>query len=346
MHKSVRGWRRAACVVGFVGFFVGPAAAQTVIYRAQVDTAAAQITIFGSGFGTSIPLVTLEGVPVTVISSTATSIVIGIPAGVVPGSYLLAVAPAPTGPLGGRSYAEFDLTVGAVGPQGPQGIPGQQGPPGAVGPQGVPGPTGAPGPAGPQGATGPQGVPGPQGAAGPQGAPGPQGATGAQGATGPQGVPGPTGPQGTVGPQGPAGSGVIANSATSQNTFFTALNTCVNYNGGSVTIAAPGPGTVLVTANAQVLYSHTAGTTDKFQLAIGATPTDCAFPWDDVTWETPQADPSFSFRYGTWTVTRAFTVPAAGFYTYYLNGSKIAGGVAPGAQDTFNYAAMHAVFYR
>jgi hypothetical protein len=195
--------------------------------------------------------------------------------------------------------------------------------------------TGAAGPTGPPGPTGPQGA---QGAAGPAGPTGPQGA---------QGAAGPAGATGATGPAGPAGSGVIASSSSGANTYFAALSTCVNYTNGSVTIAAPGPGTVLVTANAQMVYYHTAGTFDEFQLAIGSTPTDCGSFLDDVTVATPTGVPSFGgAAYGTWTVMRAFTVAGAGNYTYYLNGWKLGGGVAPGAQDNFNYAAMHAVFYR
>jgi collagen triple helix repeat protein len=125
-----------------------PAAAETVIYRVQVDVPTSVINVFGSGFGTTAPLVTLEGNPLSVVSNTDTSIVLTLPAGTAAGSYLLAVAPAASGPLGGRSYASFSFTLGAAGPQGPQGVPGPAGPQGA---QGVPGP------AGPQGATGPQG---------------------------------------------------------------------------------------------------------------------------------------------------------------------------------------------
>ena len=179
------------------------------------------------------------------------------------------------------------------------------------------------------------------------GAAGPTGPTGPQGPQGAQGAAGPVGPTGATGPTGLAGSGVIANSQSGANTFFTALNTCVNYAGGSVTIVAAGPGTVLVTANAQVIYYHTAGTLDEFQLAIGSTPTDCGSSFDDVTVRTPTGIPSFgSLAIGTWTVTRAFTVGVAGNYTYYLNGRKLNGGVTAGAQDNFNFAAMHAVFYR
>ncbi len=64
---------------------------------------------------------------------------------------------------------------GAVGPQGPIGLPGIQGPAGVAGPQG---PAGTAGPQGPAGAAGPQG---PAGVAGPQGPAGPAGPSGASG---------------------------------------------------------------------------------------------------------------------------------------------------------------------
>jgi hypothetical protein len=74
--------------------------------------------------------------------------------------------------------------VGAVGPQGPQGLPG---PDGATGPTGAAGPRGEPGP---RGASGARGEPGPAGEAGPPGERGPRGAAG------PRGDPGPAGPAG------------------------------------------------------------------------------------------------------------------------------------------------------
>ena len=73
-----------------------------------------------------------------------------------------------------------NITAGATGPQGEQGI---------------------------QGATGPQGEQGIQGATGPQGGQGIQGATGPQGEQGIQGATGPRGETGAQGPIGPAGSG-------------------------------------------------------------------------------------------------------------------------------------------
>ena len=163
-----------------------------------------QITIQGANFGTTQPLVTVDNVPLVVLSFTDTVIVATLPASISPGSYALAVA----GGRNGNQVVTSVVTIGAVGPQGPagpqgpQGFTGPQGPAGAVGsqgPQGLKGDTGATGPAGQQGPQGPQGLKGDTGATGAQG---PQGATGAPGSTGPQGA---TGPAGAVGPQGPAG---------------------------------------------------------------------------------------------------------------------------------------------
>ena len=77
--------------------------------------------------------------------------------------------------------ASYDFTIGAVGPQGPQGLAGADGATGAQGPAGADGATGAQGPAGADGAAGPEG---PQGPAGADGAPGPQGQVGPQGPSG------------------------------------------------------------------------------------------------------------------------------------------------------------------
>lgn len=105
----------------------------------------------------------------------------------------------------------YDISNGAMGPQGPQGIVGPQGltgTAGVAGPDGPQGPMGSIGPAGltgPAGAPGPQGNPGPQGADGTIGATGPQGLTGPAGSPGPTGAPGPQGPDGPLGPQGPQG---------------------------------------------------------------------------------------------------------------------------------------------
>ena len=170
-----------------------------VIHRVEVDEAAGQIEISGVEFGSAEPLVTLEGIPVGVVSHDETDIVIALPAGTTPGTYRLKVAKG-NGP-GDRDVFEF--TIGPEGPQGPQGVPGPQGPQGETGAQGDPGIQGPPGPAGPQGGPGPAG---PQGATGPQGPDGPAGPTGPQGPQGPMGPQGPQGPQGQTGAQGPPGT--------------------------------------------------------------------------------------------------------------------------------------------
>lgn len=78
------------------------------------------------------------------------------------GDYLLTVSNG----VGQRENDEYDLTIGAVGPQGeqgkigPPGLQGEQGKIGPAGPQGLQGPQGEIGPQGPQGKMGPQGSPG------------------------------------------------------------------------------------------------------------------------------------------------------------------------------------------
>ena len=151
------------------------AAATPTITSASINYSTNQITIKGSAFPTSKPSVVFNGTTLTVVGTpTATSITATLPTGVAQGTYTLTVS----------TSAVFDVTYGAVGPQGPQGA------------------TGATGPQGPTGLTGATGATGPQGPQGAKGATGPQGPTGLTGATGPAG---PAGPTGATGPQGPTG---------------------------------------------------------------------------------------------------------------------------------------------
>jgi len=156
------------------------------VTSATVNLTAGTITIDGSGFDEFFggPSVTLGGLNLTVESFTNQTIVASLGSVTTPGTYLLKVTVF-------LSTVQFDLTIGAVGPQGPQGPQGLQGPGGLAGPQGVPGP---------------QGGAGAPGAAGPQGPVGPIGLTGYPGPVGTQGPAGPPGPQGTPGVQGPLGS--------------------------------------------------------------------------------------------------------------------------------------------
>ncbi len=106
-------------------------------------------------------------------------------------------------------HDEYDLTIGAVGPEGPQGEQGKLGPQGEqgkVGAQGEQGKIGPEGAQGEQGKIGPEGAQGEQGKIGPEGAQGEQGKIGPEGAQGEQGKIGPEGAQGEQGKIGPEGA--------------------------------------------------------------------------------------------------------------------------------------------
>jgi hypothetical protein len=155
---------------------------QLSITAVHVDLVDKHIHIYGNNFNNGKPpSVTLAGEEVDILPGfTATEIISKLPPEVKDGDYLLTVS---TG-TGISRYDEHDLTIGAVGPQGPagpQGEIGATGPPGPQGPKGDKGDTGTQGPTGPQGA---QGETGPQGLQGPQG---PKGDTGDTGLQGPKG---------------------------------------------------------------------------------------------------------------------------------------------------------------
>lgn len=98
------------------------------------------------------PAVALSGSTLTSTSSPGV-IDAALPSGIAAGSYLLTVSCGPAT----VDNASFEVTFGAVGPQGAKGDTGAQGPIGLQGPRGD------------TGATGPQGIQGPAGPAGPAG---------------------------------------------------------------------------------------------------------------------------------------------------------------------------------
>jgi hypothetical protein len=105
-----------------------------VIRSAIINSASKQITIAGSNLPAS-PTVALDGISLTLVSSSSTKIVADLPTGLTAGSFRLSVG-----------TLVFDVTNGAVGPAGPAG---------PTGPQGATGPAGLQGPSGPQGPPGP-----------------------------------------------------------------------------------------------------------------------------------------------------------------------------------------------
>jgi hypothetical protein len=176
---------------------------------------ATQLTINGSGFtpGTASVLLGDYG-PLPVAAQTATKLVVTLPAGLTPGSYVLSVQIGPTTANADESVA----TIGAVGQTGATG------------------------------ATGPQGNTGATGATGAQGATGSQGNTGAAGAVGPTGAKGDTGATGATGPQGPAGGAlayahVNADGTINQDSGNVTVSKiaagiyCIGVTGGTVHVA-------------------------------------------------------------------------------------------------------------
>ncbi len=155
-----------------------------IINSAQANLLTNTIAISGRNFGNQQPVVNLDATSLVVTSFSPTAIQANLPAGLAPGSYHLVVG-------SGREFPRFgllDVTIGSVGPGGPQGPAGPAGPQGSQGPQGSPGPQGVAGSAGPVGPAGAQGPPGPSGPPGPQGAKGIPGAQGPPGSAGPAGL--------------------------------------------------------------------------------------------------------------------------------------------------------------
>jgi hypothetical protein len=155
------------------------ALARPMITGAAADDRLEQLVIAGENFSAiRLPTVRLGGVSIPVLSASDTQIVALLPAGTDAGSYQLIVV---RGGVLSVASDPFEVTIGAVGPPGPQGAegpPGRQGTAGTMGPQGLagpPGPPGFPGAAGPQGPAGPQGTPGAAGPTGPAGPAGPPG---------------------------------------------------------------------------------------------------------------------------------------------------------------------------
>lgn len=157
-----------------VGLFVTPLAADRDIDITQVlvDYSAHTLTVGVANLDRrheATPRAWLAGVSVPVLASstnpeTHTGVVtLALPTPAPVGSFRLVLA---WDRDHDRDEHTFDVALGAVGPQGPQGVAGAVGPVGPPGPQGQ---TGAQGSTGPQGATGPQGPPGDVGLTGPAG---------------------------------------------------------------------------------------------------------------------------------------------------------------------------------
>ena len=148
---------------------------QLVVVDAVPDLLDQTLVISGVNFGPASLYVALRGVPLTVLASSDTQIIVTLPgfALATPGTYLLEVLRpnaitksgkvrsnnAGNGP-GSRRFGSLDVAIGALGPKGDTGEQGLQGIQGELGPQGDQGIQGIQGELGPQGDQGIQGIQG------------------------------------------------------------------------------------------------------------------------------------------------------------------------------------------
>jgi hypothetical protein len=186
---------------------------------------------------------------------------------------------------------------------------------------------------------------------------GPAGPRGADGATGQQGQKGDKGERGEPGPLTGAAGGALAGNypnptlatkpvtATGYSSNSTPIGTtCTHYAEGEVTITVPSAGTVNVQANIVLLMEHTNGQQDYAEVHLS----DSAGSCDSRTGEAgrvviPSSLPTFTSPQNQQTMVpalRSFSVPAAGTYTYYLNGVK----TNTNDPAEFYYAALTATF--
>lgn len=176
-----------------------------------------------------------------------------------------------------------------------------------------------PGPQGTVGAPGATGATGARGPQGPAGTNGTNGANGAQGPTGPEGPTGPQGPTGATGPQGPAGPGTLmAWGNTSYAYGMIDIRTCTPILSQNISIAVPGPGTIVVQDVATVSEYHWNGRRDAGWLYLenASMPSCNNDDWTSV-WMVGDAEASGTYS-TTLTVQREFPVSAAGTYQFVL----------------------------
>ena len=120
---------------------------QVQIIAAAADASQTTLIVHGSNLSGASSVILGDARLISVVTnSNGQELLAALPSGLLPGSYKLRISKGPAQ----VQNAEFEVTIGAVGPQGA---------PGPVGPQGPQGPQGTQGTAGPQGVQGPPGDP-------------------------------------------------------------------------------------------------------------------------------------------------------------------------------------------
>src|SRR5512141_2112978 len=147
--------RISAVAIGLALCWSAPQALAASSHQPQITEVRAEasvLRVLGFDLAGGTPRVTLGGIPLAVALATDTQLDVVLPAGVVPGTYLLTLTVGPGSSTQDNSkYDESWVTIGAAGAQG---VAGPAGPTGPQGPMGATGAQGPAGPTGPQGATG------------------------------------------------------------------------------------------------------------------------------------------------------------------------------------------------
>jgi len=162
---------------------------------------------------------------------------------------------------------------------------------------------------------------------------------------GPQGTVGTTGSQGLTGPTGPAGAGTImseGNSSYAWNVYD--YNYCDRVLSQNISIAVPGPGTIIVQDFAKFTIYHWNGRVDSGSLYIENKTTNCVNNvWTSTSMvASGEASASFSF---TMPVQDVFRVTSAGTYQYYLDVDAQYATVFGFGGASVDYSSWVAVFY-
>jgi hypothetical protein len=109
-----------------------------------------------------------------------------------------------------------------------------------------------------------------------------------------------------------------------------------NYEDDSVGIYCPGPGYVIARSTTWLQINHTQGTEDGVYVVHDTTATDMGPSWDYVSaYGIAANDPTY-YKDVTIPVQTVFVIPAAGYYTFYLNAEMTSG---QDTQDHFWYAS-------
>jgi hypothetical protein len=121
---------------------------------------------------------------------------------------------------------------------------------------------------------------------------------------------------------------VSAGSSGSTGLIF---STCTHVASATITVSAPGAGTVHVRGIALSLVNHTNGAEDRMLLGIMPQAANCAFT--RITRSiVPAAAPTAAYETSV-PLANVFSVPSAGDYTYYLNAVMSQGGEAGGGDQ-------------